>query len=214
MQEDTIEEAIEEVMEEVMDAVMEGIKRPPSDKVRLPSHIREFEFNFSGGSNERTHFAPPSRFPILWFWHTNFMKCSRGGSWRPLRGWAPYRESWIRHWFFWNFVVTIRWSHWYPLFRSSVDTAHGFQSQGGSIITRTLLLLVRNDPPQSQPWISRLKSVPILHLGMVRLQLKWPPNVTSGITGRGKIWAQDLAAQSPADALPTELSWPAIRHCI
>ena len=30
--------------------------------------------------------------------------------------------------------VTILWSHWYSLFWTSVDSAHGFQSQGGSII--------------------------------------------------------------------------------
>ena len=35
------------------------------------------------------------------------------------------------------------------------------------------------------------------------------PNVTSGLSGRGKIQTQDLMAQSPADALPTELSRPA-----
>ena len=50
---------------------------------------------------------------------------------------------------------------------------------------------------------------PILHLGTVRLPLEWLPNATSRITGRDKIRTQDLAAQSPADALPTELSQPA-----
>ena len=51
--------------------------------------------------------------------------------------------------------------------------------------------------------------VPILHLGMVRLPLEWPPNVTSRIPGRGRIRTQDLTAQSiKPDALPTELSRP------
>ena len=42
--------------------------------------------------------------------------------------------------------VTILWSHWYSLFRTSVDSAHGFHSHGGSIIAYALLLLVHNDP--------------------------------------------------------------------
>ena len=50
--------------------------------------------------------------------------------------------------------VTILWSHWCSLFWNSVHSAHGFQSQGGSIITCTLLSLVCNDP-QSQLWIPR-----------------------------------------------------------
>ena len=108
------------------------------------------------------------------------------------------------HWFlffFYIFVlrwqVTILWSHWCSLFWPLVDSTHGFQSQGGSIITYTLLLLVHNDPPWSQLWISKPRPVSILHLGMVRLLLEWLPNVTSGITGRGKIRTQDLVAQSP-----------------
>ena len=36
--------------------------------------------------------------------------------------------------------------HWYPLFQASDDSAHGFQSQGGFIITCALLSLVCNDP--------------------------------------------------------------------
>ena len=31
----------------------------------------------------------------------------------------------------------------------------------------------------------------------VRVLLEWPPNVTSGITGRGRIRTQDLTAQNP-----------------
>ena len=101
--------------------------------------------------------------------------------------------------FFFNFLqweVTILWSHWCSLFQTLVDSTHGFQSQGGSIIACSLLSLACNDPPQSQLWISRPRPVPILHLGTVRLPLEWPPNVTSGITGRGKIQTQDLMAQS------------------
>ena len=41
--------------------------------------------------------APPACTPlwvqILSFWHTNFSKRSRLGSWRP-----PYGKSWIRYW--------------------------------------------------------------------------------------------------------------------
>ena len=44
------------------------------------------------------------------------------------------------------------WGHWYPLFRALDDSAHEFKSQGGSIITCTLLLLALNDP-QSHPWL-------------------------------------------------------------
>ena len=102
--------------------------------------------------------------------------------------------------FFINFLqwqVTILCSHWCSLFWTSVDSTHGFQSQGGSMITLTLLLFAHNDPPQGQLWISKPRPVPILHLGRVRLPLEWPPSVTSGITGRGKIQTQDLATQSP-----------------
>ena len=53
-------------------------------------------------------------------------------------------------WFFFlNFLrwqVTILWSHWCSLFQTLVDSVHGFQSQGGSIIARTLLSLAHNDP--------------------------------------------------------------------
>ena len=42
---------------------------------------------FTGGSRER-----PPRVQILSFWHTNFSKHSRFGSWRPLRGGRPLRE--------------------------------------------------------------------------------------------------------------------------
>ena len=45
--------------------------------------------------------------------------------------------------------ITILWSHWYFLFRTSVGYAHLFQSQGGSIIACALISLVHNDP-QSQ----------------------------------------------------------------
>ena len=48
----------------------------------------------------------------------------------------------------------------------------------------------------SQLWISKPRHAPILYLGTVRLLLEWPPNVTSRITGTGRIWTQDLMAQS------------------
>ena len=35
---------------------------------------------------------------------------------------------------------SILWGHWYPLFRTSDDSAHGFQSQGGFIACVLLLL--------------------------------------------------------------------------
>ena len=79
----------------------------------------------------------------------------------------------------------------------------------GSLCFRFLLILpegfkVRVDP--SSPvlcsrlpvMILRVNSefpdlglVPILHLGMVRLLLEWPPNVTSGMTDGGKIRTQN-----------------------
>ena len=90
---------------------------------------------------------------------------------------------------FLRWQVLILWSDWCSLLT-------GFQSQCGSIITCALLLPAHNDP-QSQLWISRPRPVPVAHLGMVKLPLEWPPNVTSGITGRGKIRTQDLVAQSP-----------------
>ena len=45
----------------------------------------------------------------------------------------------------------------------------------------------------------------LLHLGMVRLLLEWPPNVTSEITDRGQIRTEDLAVQSQ---MLYELSYP------
>ena len=98
---------------------------------------------------------------------------------------------------FWGHMSPILWSHWCSLFQTWVDSACGFQSQGGSIIACALLSFAHNNRPQSQLWIFKPRPVPILHLGMVRLPLEWPPSVTSGITGRGRIWTQDLAAQSP-----------------
>ena len=46
--------------------------------------------------------APPARAPlqvqILSFWHTNFLKRSHLGSWRPPHEvGAPHGESWIRY---------------------------------------------------------------------------------------------------------------------
>ena len=49
----------------------------------------------------------------------------------------------------------ILWGDWYPLFCTSDDSAHGFQSQGGFIITCALLLLVHKDP-QSHLWLPGL----------------------------------------------------------
>ena len=39
--------------------------------------------------------------------------------------------------------VSILWSHWNSLFLTSVDSAHGFQSQGGPIMACALLSLAR-----------------------------------------------------------------------
>ena len=47
------------------------------------------------------------------------------------------------------------WGHWYPLFRTSDDSAHEFQSQGGSVVTYALLSLVCNNP-QSHLWLPGL----------------------------------------------------------
>ena len=69
------------------------------------------------------------------------------------------------------------------------------------------------------PWVSKpgwihhypCSAVPLLHLGMVRLTLEWLPNVSSRITGRGKIRTQDLAAQSPTLC---PLSYPSRILCV
>ena len=47
------------------------------------------------------------------------------------------------------------WGHWYPLFWTSDDSTHEFQSQGGSIIACALLSLGPNDP-QSHLWLPGL----------------------------------------------------------
>ena len=65
------------------------------------------------------------------------------------------------------------------LFRTSVDSAHGFQSQGGSIIICALLLLARNDP-QSQLCISRPRPVPIF--------TPWYDEATAGVTAQRHFW--------------------------
>ena len=41
---------------------------------------------------------------------------------------------------------SILWGHWYPLFRTSADFAHEFQSQGRSSVTCAVLSLELNDP--------------------------------------------------------------------
>ena len=48
------------------------------------------------------------------------------------------------------------WGHWYPLFQTSNDSAHGFQSPHGFIIACVLLWLVYNDP-QSHLWLLRTR---------------------------------------------------------
>ena len=47
---------------------------------------------------------------------------------------------------------SISWGHWYPLFPTSDDSAHEFQSQGGSIVTHALLLLACS-VTQSHLWL-------------------------------------------------------------
>ena len=56
--------------------------------------------------------------------------------------------------FFLNFVGprSILWGKWYPLLRTSDDSVHGFQSQGGLIIVCALLALVCCYP-QSHLWL-------------------------------------------------------------
>ena len=75
--------------------------------------------------------------------------------------------------------VTILWNHWYSLFWTSVDSAHGFQSQGGSIITHALLLLVHNDP-QSQLWLLRSRPGPNF--------TPWYGEATAGVTAQCHFW--------------------------
>ena len=50
---------------------------------------------------------------------------------------------------------SILWGHLCPLFWTSDDSAHEFQSQGGSVITCALLLLACNNP-QSHLWLPGL----------------------------------------------------------
>ena len=63
-----------------------------------------------------------------------------------------------------DFFLNFRWTevhlggggHWYPLFRTLVDSAaHEFQIQGGLLIACTILLLVCYDP-QSHLWLRGL----------------------------------------------------------
>ena len=63
--------------------------------------------------------------------------------------------------------VIILWIHWYSLFQTLVDSAYGFQSQGGYFITCTLFSLACNDIRVNSEFPG-LGLVPILHLGMVR----------------------------------------------
>ena len=48
--------------------------------------------------------------------------------------------------------LVILWYHWYPLFRTSNDSAHKFQSKVGFIVACALLSLVCN-VPQSHLWL-------------------------------------------------------------
>ena len=71
------------------------------------------------------------------------------------------------------------WGHWwYPLFQTLDDSAHEFQSEGGSIITGTLLSLALNDP-QNHLWLlergikprlltPEASTTPLGHLSKVR----------------------------------------------
>ena len=99
--------------------------------------------------------------------------------------------------FFFNILqwqVTILWSHWCSLFGTSLDPAHGFQSQGGSIIICTLFLLVHNDS-QSQLWIPWPQPGPNF--------TPWYGDTTAGVTAQCHFWdgcqiqTHDLAAQIP-----------------
>ena len=57
---------------------------------------------------------------------------------------------------FLRWQVTILWNHWYSLFRTSVDSTNGFQSQGGSIFTcsclRTVILRVNSAIVHASAW--------------------------------------------------------------
>ena len=69
------------------------------------------------------------------------------------------------------------WGHWYPLFRTSDDSAaHGFQSQSGFIVGCTLLLLVCYDP-KSHLWLLGLDIKPrslICEASIISLRLPGP----------------------------------------
>ena len=55
--------------------------------------------------------------------------------------------------------MSILWGHWYPLFRTSDDSAQGFQSQDGLSDTCDLLSLAHYNP-QSYPWLQDWESNP------------------------------------------------------
>ena len=90
------------------------------------------------------------------------------------------------------YFLIFLWIQWYSLYRTSIDSAHGFESQGGSIITCALLWLTCNDP-QSHLWIPRSEPSPNF--------THWCGEATAGVTNQcclqdgWRIWTQDLAAQ-------------------
>ena len=99
----------------------------------------------SGGSRGRRRRAPPLRVQILSFWHTNFSKRSRLGSWRPpTRSAPPYRKSWIRYWW-WYFSCTRKDKrevyHWPPtLSWGPFQWIGGLSRFVGDIVSHNLLI--------------------------------------------------------------------------
>ena len=77
---------------------------------------------------------------------------------------------------FLRWKVTILWSHWYFLFQTYCFRLH----LHSALICMWWMLRVTSD-------FRSQGLVPILHVGMVRLPLEWPPNVTSGTADRGRI---------------------------
>ena len=162
------------------------------------------------------------------------MKCSCVGIWRPLpRGWCPHGKSWIRHWnllsTYWNTKYK-NWNfQWLFFFFNFCGDKSPFCGATGAPCFRLRLTLpmglkARVDP-SSAALCSCLCIMTLLRVnsefpGLDLSQFytlvwcgyrwEWPmSNVTYRITGRGKIRTEDLVAQSPADALPIELSRPA-----
>ena len=107
--------------------------------------------------------------------------------------WSSVGLSFERPKMFCGHKTPYEYHHWYSLFQTSVDSVHGFKSQGRSIITCTLLSIACNDPP-SQAWIPRPRPGPNF--------TPWYGEATAGVTTQchfrddWQIWTHDLMTQT------------------